>query len=296
MSLDRFFDIFITEFTFLAAPSVENVNQPTPSVEGESKTEALSGDEKPKDSDDLAMDGEGSDTAIESDSDFDVMEEVDPSYSIEASLWKKVQDFDDCDFKPEKKENLDNPDKEEKPKKKEEVVEEEEDSGFSELIIRSEKDRDLEFQEYIRELCRPNIISYLPDRVAPKGSSIRLTCTVKGNNIQTRWLKNGELMERAARIQTRSDGEIHTLEISDITVKDEGVYTAVFKNRAGEVETSSRIKVYDGKLHKPDHIDIALVKGELKLEFHIQSHFHSPKLLKLSTDSVLVSANIETVS
>lgn len=247
-----------------------------------SKTEALSGDEKPKDSDDLTMDGEGSDTAIESDSDFDVMEEVDPSYSIEASLWKKVKDFDDCDFKPEKKENPENPDKEEK-KKKEEVVEEE-DSGFSELIIRSEKDRDLEFQEYIRELCRPNIISYLPDRVAPKGSSIRLTCTVKGNNIQTRWLKNGELMERAARIQTRSDGEIHTLEISDITVKDEGVYTAAFKNRAGEVETSSRIKVYDGKLHKPDHIDIALVKGELKLEFHIQSHFHSPKLLKLSTE------------
>lgn len=244
------------------------------------------------------MDGEGSDTAIESDSDFDVMEEVDPSYSIEASLWKKVQDFDDCDFKPEKKVNPENPEnaeKEERPKKKEEEAVEEEDSGFSEPTIRSEKDRDLEFQEYIRELCRPNIVSYLPDRVAPKGSTIRLTCTVQGNNIQTRWLKNDELMERAARIQTRSDGEIHTLEITDITVKDEGVYTAVFKNRAGEVETSSRIKVYDGKLHKPDHIDIALVKGELKLEFHIKSHFHSPKLLKLSTDSALVSANIETV-
>lgn len=256
----------------------ENVEQtPSPAVptaEAETKPEftdakPADGAEKPIDSAEKAAEGEGSETTVDSDmdSDFDIMEEIDPSYAIESSLWKKVADFDNCDFKPEKKDNPENADKEkDKPKKKEEVVEVEEDSGFSELVVvRSEKDRDQEFQEYIRELCRPCIVSYLPDRVAPIGSDVRLTCTVQGNNIQARWMKDDVLLERGPHRQTKSDGEIHSLEITKITAKDEGVYTAVFKNRAGEVETSSRIKVFDGKLHKPDHIDIALVKGELSL-------------------------------
>lgn len=255
----------------------ENVEQTPPAApptaEGETKPESADAKpaEQPLDSAEKAAEGEGSETTVDSDmdSDFDIMEEIDPSYAIESSLWKKVADFDDCDFKPEKKDNPENADKEkDKPKKKEEVVEVEEDSGFSELVVvRSEKDRDQEFQEYIRELCRPCIVSYLPDRVAPIGSDVRLTCTVQGNNIQARWMKDDVLLERSPHRQTKSDGEIHSLEITKITAKDEGVYTAVFKNRAGEVETSSRIKVFDGKLHKPDHIDIALVKGELSLVF-----------------------------
>lgn len=246
----------------------EKVEQP-PVTEGEAKPEekAVDGAEKPSDSTDKAAEAEGSDTAVESDvdSDFDIMEEIDPSFAIDASLWKKVKDFDECDLKPEKKDNPENADKEEKkPKKKEEVVEEEEDSGFHELVvIRSEKERDEEFREYIRELCRPSIVSYLPDRIAPLGSDVRLTCTVKGNNVQMKWMKDEVTLERGPRLQTRTDGEIHILEISKITAKDAGVYTANFKNRAGEVETSSRVRVFDGKLHKPDHIDIALVKGEL---------------------------------
>lgn len=257
-----------------------NVEQtPAAVAEGEPKPEAAAdakpadGGEKAVDSIEKALEAEGSETTIESDidSDFDVMEEIDPSYEIDASLWKKVADLNEVDLKPEKKDAPENDDKdkeEKKPKKKEVVVEEEEeDSGFSELVtVRSEKDRDQEFQEYIRELCRPTIVSYLPDRVAPKGSNVRLTCTVQGNNVQMKWMKDDVVLERGKRLQTKTDGEIHTLEISEITEKDAGVYSAVFKNRAGEVETSSRVKVYDGKLHKPDHIDIALVKGELRFE------------------------------
>lgn len=246
----------------------ENVEQPKAPVEGEAKPEVVQGGEKLEDSLDKAMDEAGSDTAFESDdSDFDVMEEIDPSYAIDSNLWTKVADIDACDLKPAKKEvpQEEGAEKISEPKKAKKVEEEEaeEDSGFSELVVRSEKDRDQEFQEYIRELCRPSIVSYLPDRVAPKGCNVRLTCTVQGNNIQTQWMKDEVLLERGKRLQTRSDGEIHSLEISEITEKDAGVYTAVFKNRAGEVETSSRVKVYDGKLHKPEHVDIALVKGEL---------------------------------
>lgn len=245
----------------------ENVEQLNLSTEGEAKSEALQGEEKPKESDDKAVEMAGSETTIESDidSDFDVIEEIDPSYAIESSLWKKVADFDECDLKPAKPEAPEGAAMEEKKKKKEDEAEAEEDSGFSEIVIRSEKEKDQEFQEYIRELCRPSIVSYLPDRVAAKGSNVRLTCTVQGNNIQTRWMRDDVLLERGKKIQTRSDGEIHSLEITGITEREAGVYTAYFKNRAGEVETSSRIKVYDGTLHKPEHIDIALVKGELKL-------------------------------
>lgn len=252
----------------------ENVEQLKATAEGETKPEAavaVEGDDKNKDSIEKPAEAVGSDTEIETDieSDFDIMEEIDPSYEIDASLWKMVKDIDACDLKPEKKDKPESDDKdkekEEKKKKKEEAAEAEEDSGFSEIAVRSEKDRDQEFQEYIRELCRPSIVSYLPDRVAPKGSNVRVTCTVQGNNIQTRWMKNDALLERGKKVQTRSDGEIHTLEITDITEREAGDYTAIFKNRAGEVETSTRITVFDGKLHKPDHIDIALVKGECKM-------------------------------
>lgn len=252
----------------------ENVEQPQAAIpEGEVKPEVapVEADEKPKDSEEKLAELEGSDTTEDIESDFDVMEDIDPSYEIDSSLWKKVKDFDECDFKPEKKDapEGEKAPEEKKPRKKEEEAGEEEDSGFSELVVvRSEKDRDQEFQEYIRELCRPSIVSYLPDRVAPKDSDVRLTCTVKGNNIQTRWMKDDVVLERGKNVQTKTDGEIHILEITKITAKNAGVYTACFKNRAGEVETSSRIKVFDGKLHKPDHIDIALVQGELIQSFH----------------------------
>lgn len=242
--------------------SAESTEKPT--IEGEKQSEMKTeGEAKPEESGEQ----EGSDTTEDIESDFDNIEDVDPSYEFEAGLWKTFESFDEVDFhppKPELKEG-EEPPKEEKKSKKEEV-EVEEDSGFSELVVvRSEKEKDEEFQEYIRGLCRPQIISYLPDRVAPKGSTVRLTCTVKGHNIQTRWMKNEVVLERNPRILTKSDGEIHTLEINDINEKDAGEYTAAFKNRAGEVETSSKIRVFDGKLHKPDHIDIALVKGEYLL-------------------------------
>jgi Immunoglobulin I-set domain len=247
-----------------------NVEQPKP-VEGETKVEATAVEgEKPKEGDDK-LEMAGSETTIESDidSDFDVMEEIDPSWAIEATLWQKVADLSTVDLKPAAavvpvKEG-EEPAKAPEKKKKEEVVEEEEDSGFSEIVIRSEKDRDQEFREYIFELCRPSIVSYLPDRVAAKGSDVRLTCTVKGNNVQVKWMKDEVPLERKANVQYRSDGEIHILEITKISDREAGEYTAVFKNRAGEVETSSRIKVFDGKLHKPEHVDVALVKGKSTL-------------------------------
>lgn len=274
----------------------ENVEQPKAPTEGEVKPELIQDNAKLEDSLDKAMDGAGSDTAIESDvdSDFDVMEEIDPSYAIDPNLWTKVADIDACDLKPAKKEVPEEEGAEKKPEakkaKKEEEEEAEEDSGFSEIVVRSEKDRDQEFQEYIYELCRPNIVSYLPDRVAPKGCNVRLTCTVQGNNVQTAWLKDDLALERGKRYQTRSDGEIHSLEIIEITEKDAGVYTAVFKNRAGEVETSSRVKVYDGKLNKPEHIDIALVKGELLFYTIIDNLLHTK-----SANFITVSQSIETI-
>ena len=246
--------------------------QPQTAVpEGEVKPEAApaTGDEKPKDSEDKLAELEGSDTSEDVESDFDVMEEIDPSFEIDSTLWKKVKDLDECDLKPEKKEAPEGEKgaDDKKSKKKEEEAAEDEDSGFQELVIRSEKDRDQEFREYIRELCRPSIVSYLPDRVAAKGSDVRLTCTVKGNNIQMKWLKDDVVLERSKNVQTRSDGEIHTLEITQITEKNAGIYTAAFKNRAGEVETTSRVKVFDGKLHKPEHVDIALVQGEFRCKY-----------------------------
>lgn len=282
-----------------AVPSAENVGQEQPSsdenkqVEGdqskiddvsvaadsgigesapvtEQKTESGLGDEKkeeaPKNDESQAqvMDGDGTDTVEEIDSDFDNIEDIDPSYGIEANLWKPIKSFDEVDLKPPKAEPKEG---EEPPKKKkEEEATTEVDAEYADFYkIRTEKEKDDDFQEYIKELRRPMIVSYLPDCVVPKGTNVRLTCTVQGNNIQTRWTKNDEPLERGKRVTTKSDGEIHIFEIPEITERENGVYTAYFKNRAGEVETSTRVRVFDGSLHKPDHLDIALVKGEHKL-------------------------------
>lgn len=279
-----------------AVPSAENVGQEQPSsdeskqVEGdqskiddvsvaadsgigesapvtEQKTEV--GDEKKaedskiEDSQAKVMDGEDDTTVDEIDSDFDNIEDIDPSYEIEANLWKPITSFDEVDLKPPRAEPKEG---EEPKKKKEDEGAAEVDSEYADFYkIRTEKEKDDDFQEYIRELRRPMIVSYLPDCVVPKGTNVRLTCTVQGNNIQTRWTKNDEPLERGKRVTTKSDGEIHIFEIPEITEKENGVYTAYFKNRAGEVETSTRVRVFDGSLHKPDHLDIALVKGEHKL-------------------------------
>lgn len=244
----------------IAVSSDEQKTDQPKVVEGETG-EKKEGDE----SEAKAMEDEGLDTTIdeEFDSDFDNIEEIDPSYEIDSTLWKSIKSFDEVDLKPPKAAPVEGQEEPKKEKKKEEAVETKEDDEFADLYkIRTEKEKDQDFKEYIRELCRPKIVAYLPDRVAAKGTTVRLTCSVEGNNIMTRWTKDDVLLERKKNVQTRSDGEIHTLEISDITVKEAGVYTAYFKNRAGEVETSSRIRVFDGSLHKPDHIDIALVKGE----------------------------------
>lgn len=242
----------------------------------EQKTEKAPEGDAPKVEGDASqakvMDGEGSETTVEEiDSDFDNIEEVDPSWGIDANLWKSIRSFDEVDLKPPKAEPLEGEEpKKEKKEKVEEVVEENND--IAEFYrIRTEKEKDQDFKEYIRELCRPQIISYLPDRCVPKGSTVRLTCTVQGNNIQTRWMKGENLVERGKKVQIRTDGEIHILEITDITEREAGDYTAYFKNRAGEVETSSRISVFDGSLHKPDHLDIALVKGRFLM--HFKSNF-----------------------
>jgi hypothetical protein len=247
-----------------SAPVVENTEK---KAEEAAATTEEKKDEVKKIDDALNPDKDEDATTIESDidSDFDNIEDIDPSWKIDPSNWQKVDDLSTIDLKPAPPLGPDGkPEKEkEKKKKEDDAGGDDEDSGYAEFYyVKSEKERDQEFQEYIRELCRPQIVSYLPDRCAPKGSDVRLTCTVKGNNVQARWMKDGNALEKSKKVQTRTDGEIHTLELSSVNEKDAGEYTAVFKNRAGEVETSSTVKVYDGKLHKPDHLDIAIIKGK----------------------------------
>lgn len=257
--------------------AIEPGQEQPPLVDGEPTTQVTAQSEisgkKPAEGE--QPEDEQSESEVESEmdsSDYDVIEdEIDPS------LWKKVRNFDDCDFKPEKKDPVkaEGAEGEEAPapvvkasRKKasseddEDNESEEKSSGGVQIEIRSEKQRDTEFREYVSQLCRPHIISYLKDRIAAKGTAIRLTCTVEGNNVQAAWKKNGVNLDKSKNVQYKSDGQVHTLDLLKLTDRDAGEYTCIFKNRAGEVETIANVKVFDGKLHKPDHIDIALVKGE----------------------------------
>ncbi|XP_035890512.1 muscle M-line assembly protein unc-89 [Anopheles stephensi] len=109
----------------------------------------------------------------------------------------------------------------------------------------TEKEKDAEFQR-LRKASRPPLyLTKLTDRSAPTGSTIKLQCTIEGQEVTVQWLKNDQPIERTAYLQTSVADGLYTLTIKGLRHSDAGEYKIVAKNRGGVVPSIARVRVYD---------------------------------------------------
>lgn len=108
----------------------------------------------------------------------------------------------------------------------------------------TEKEYDQEWQRERESRKLPLLLNQLAARTVVEHTPIKLTCSVDGEGVQVKWLKNGGVIAKSASAnQTAKDGLI-VLELPDPTKDDSGVYTCVIKNKNGEVSTSATVSVY----------------------------------------------------
>lgn len=109
----------------------------------------------------------------------------------------------------------------------------------------TEKEYDAEWQREREARKGPLILSNLTARTVVEHTPIKLACTVDGNDLQVKWLKNGAVIAKAlSNKQTATDGLL-VLELLNPTKEDSGLYTCAIKNKSGEVTTSANVSVYE---------------------------------------------------
>ncbi|XP_035774828.1 muscle M-line assembly protein unc-89-like [Anopheles albimanus] len=122
----------------------------------------------------------------------------------------------------------------------------------------TEREKDIEFQR-LRKASRPPLyLTKLTDRSAPTGSTIKLQCTIEGQEISVRWFKNDVQLERSKRLQFAAADGLHTLTITHLKHTDAGEYKILAKNRGGEIPSIARVRVYDA------------VKADCQLPFFVK--------------------------
>uniref|UniRef100_A0A1Q3G571 Putative neural cell adhesion molecule l1 n=1 Tax=Culex tarsalis TaxID=7177 RepID=A0A1Q3G571_CULTA len=164
------------------------------------------------------------------------VELIPPKEDFDPSLWKSVDDIE--------KQLVDSEGGTKKPKSKEA-------SRRESTHEMTERERDLEWQRQ-RQLMRPPlVISHLKSRAAPKGSTVKLTCTISGPGITVRWFKDGDPVEKNPRHTFKVSEGLLSLEIKDIEFSDAGEYSCIIKNKNGETSTSTSVQVYENIESKP---------------------------------------------
>lgn len=164
------------------------------------------------------------------------VELIPPKEDFDRSLWKSVDDIE--------KQLKDSEGGSKKPKSKEA-------SRRESTHEMTERERDLEWQRQ-RQLMRPPlVISHLKSRSAPKGSTVKLTCTISGPGITVRWFKDGDPIEKNPRHTFKVSEGLLSLEMKDVEFSDAGEYSCIIKNKNGETSTSTSVQVYENIESKP---------------------------------------------
>ncbi|GAB0100344.1 muscle M-line assembly protein unc-89 [Sergentomyia squamirostris] len=94
---------------------------------------------------------------------------------------------------------------------------------------------------------KPHFTTQLMDRTAAEGSTIKLIANVMGDfDSQVLWSKNHIPLESSSRHRTTFRDGLAILEIFGATPDDSAEYSCLVRNRHGQAETSSKLKVYEG--------------------------------------------------
>ena len=95
----------------------------------------------------------------------------------------------------------------------------------------NEPEEDSKFEKPIFTTSLPEQVSLQPN------TSLHLECNVEPKedpNLKINWFHNGEPMSDATRIMAKNDFGFVTLDINDLSARDQGVYTCKAINNAGE--------------------------------------------------------------
>ncbi|XP_059620294.1 muscle M-line assembly protein unc-89-like, partial [Phlebotomus argentipes] len=94
---------------------------------------------------------------------------------------------------------------------------------------------------------KPYFTTSLMDRTAAEGSTIKLIANVMGDaDSEVVWHRNHIPLESSSRHRTIFRDGLATLEIFGATPDDSAEYSCVVRNRYGQAESSSKLKVYEG--------------------------------------------------
>lgn len=90
----------------------------------------------------------------------------------------------------------------------------------------------------------PKFYSFPHSRVAEEGETVRFQCAVAGHpDPWVTWKKDGDIVTPSARLRITEREDLRTLEISEVTYQDSGVYKIILENDVGRVEASAKLDV-----------------------------------------------------
>jgi hypothetical protein len=104
-------------------------------------------------------------------------------------------------------------------------------------------------QEIAKDSVKPVFTSQLPTQVqVDQNGILHLECNVEPKEdpkLNLNWYHNGLPLSSASRIKANNDFGFVTLDISDMSARDEGVYTCKAINQAGEAVVFTTVECGD---------------------------------------------------
>lgn len=90
----------------------------------------------------------------------------------------------------------------------------------------------------------PKFYTIPHNRVAEEGETVRFQCAISGHpEPWVVWQKNNHVVTPSSKIKITEKEDVRTLEISDVTTKDSGIYKITLENEVGKIEASARLDV-----------------------------------------------------
>lgn len=130
-----------------------------------------------------------------------------------------------------------------------------------------EKEKDREFKRQ-REAARPPTLdTFLTDRTVREHETLKITCAAQGPDLNIRWTKDGNIIEKTPRIKIMSREGLQAIEIPKASISDSGEYLCLIRNKNGEVSTKCTVKVYKEVFDAPAAPTFTTIRGKIFLSF-----------------------------
>ncbi|XP_055338080.1 LOW QUALITY PROTEIN: titin-like [Paramacrobiotus metropolitanus] len=150
--------------------------------------------------------------------------------------------------------------------------------------------RDIRPREVTTVVLPPKLLKPLrPEQTMPEGKSAHFECQIQPTEgIQVEWYKNGQPVTASSRIRTVCDFGFIALDIIGVRPDDAGDWVCVIKNKAGQVETRTRLNVLNeasmllgtdnpDRLVQLQHLEEKRVYSQKELSSHVERpQFRTP--------------------